>query len=66
MSIMQNYVFPVNNLNDEAKKHQFYITFCKLLCDLETIYIVQSGIMGHPEDAVIAAKNDTIPVPVEY
>jgi hypothetical protein len=64
MSIMQNYIFPVNNLNDKAKKNQFYIAFCKLLHGLATIYIAQCEITGYPEDAaiadLIAAKNDTV------
>jgi hypothetical protein len=64
MSIMQKYVFPVNNLNVKAKKHQFYIAFCKLLRGLETIYIAQCVIKGYPKDVatadLIAAKNDTI------
>ncbi len=40
---MQNYLFPLNNLNVKAKKHQhqFHITICKLVCGLTTIYIVQ-------------------------
>ncbi len=65
---MQKYVFPVNDLNVEAKKHQFYIAFCKLLRGLATIYIAQSEIRGYPEDVAIAnlvtAKNDTILVPI--
>ncbi len=68
MSIMQKYVFPVNNLNVKAKKHQFYIAFCKLLRGLATIYIAQCGIMEYPKDVAIAdlvtAKNDTILVPI--
>jgi hypothetical protein len=68
MSIMQKYVFPVKDLNVEAKKHQFYIAFCKLLCGLMTIYIAQCGIRGYPKDVAIAdlvaAKNDTILVPI--
>jgi hypothetical protein len=68
MSIMQKYVFPVNDLNVEAKKHQFYIAFCKLLRGLMTIYIAQCGIKGYPKDVaiadLIAAKNDTILVPI--
>jgi hypothetical protein len=68
VSIMQKYVFPVNNLNVEAKKHQFYIAFCKLLRGLATIYIVQCGIKGYPKDVAVAdlitAKNDTILVPI--
>ncbi len=65
---MQKYVFPVNNLNVKAKKHQFYIAFCKLLRGLATIYIAQCGIKGYPKDVatanLIAAKNDTILVPI--
>ena len=50
-SIMQNYVFLLNDLNIEANiKHQFHITFCKMLCGLVTIYVVQCGIMGYPEN----------------
>jgi hypothetical protein len=68
MSIMQIYVFPVNDLKVEAKKHQFYIAFCQLLRGLATIYIAQCGIKGYPEDVaianLIAAKNDTILVPI--
>ncbi len=68
MSIMQKYVFPVNDLNVKAKKHQFYIAFCKLLHGLVTIYIAQSEIRGYPKDVAIAnlvtAKNDTILVPI--
>ena len=68
MSIMQNYVFPVNDLNVEAKKNQFYIAFCKLLRGLATIYIAQCGITGYPEDVaiadLIAAKSDTVLVPI--
>jgi hypothetical protein len=68
MSIMQKYVFPVNNLNVKAKKHQFYIAFCKLLHGLATIYIAQCGIRGYPEDAaianLIAEKNNIILVPI--
>jgi hypothetical protein len=68
MSIMQKYVFPVNDLNVEAKKHQFYIAFCKLLRGNATIYIAQCGIRRYPEDVAIAdlaaAENDTILVPI--
>jgi hypothetical protein len=68
MSIMQNYVFPLNDLNVEAKRHQFHIAFCKLLRGLATIYIAQCGITGYSEDVaiadLIAIKNDTILVPV--
>jgi hypothetical protein len=68
MSIMQKYDFPVNDLNVEAKKHQFYIAFCKLLRGLMTISIAQCGIRGYPKDVTIAdlvaAKNDTILVPI--
>ncbi len=65
---MQKYDFPVNDLNVEAKKHQFYIAFCKLLCGLATIYIAQCGIRGYPKDDAItdlfAAKNNTILIPI--
>ena len=68
MSIMQNYVFPVNDMNVEAKRHQFHIALCKLLRGLATIYIAQCGITGYSEDVAIAdlitIKNDTILVPV--
>jgi hypothetical protein len=68
MSIMQKYVFPVNDLNVKAKKHQFFIAFCKLLRGLTTIYIAQCGIKGYPKDVAIAdlvvAKNDSILVPI--
>jgi len=68
MSIMQNDVFPLNDLNVEAKRHQFHIAFCKLLRGLATIYIAQCGITGYSEDVAIAdlitIKNDTILVPV--
>jgi hypothetical protein len=68
MSIRQKYVFPVNDLNVKAKKHQFYNTFCKLLCGLATIYNAQCGIRRYSKDAAITdlvtAKNDTILVPI--
>jgi len=68
MSIMQKYVFPLNDMNVEAKRHQFHIALCKLLHGLATIYIAQCGIMGYSEDVAIAdlitIKNDTILVPV--
>ena len=68
MSIMQNYVFPLNDMNVEAKRHQFHIALCKLLHGLATIYIAQCGITGYSEDVAIAdlitIKNDTILVPV--
>jgi len=65
---MQNYVFPLNDMNVEAKKHQFHIAFCKLLRGLTTIYIAQCGIMGYSKDVAIAdlitIKHDNILVPV--
>ncbi len=68
MLIIQNDIFLLNNLNVEAKKHQFHIAFCKLLCDVMTIYIAQCGIAGYSEDFAIAdlimVKNDNILVPV--
>ena len=54
MSIMQNYVFPVNDMNVKAKRHQFHIALCKLLRGLATIYIAQCGITGYSEDVAIA------------
>jgi hypothetical protein len=54
MSIIQKYVLPVNDLNVKATKYQFYITFCKLLPGLATIYIAQCGITGYPKDVAIA------------
>lgn len=68
MSIMQNYVFPLNDLNVKAKRHQFHIAFCKLLRGLATIYIAQCGITGYSEDVAIAdlitIKNKSILVSV--
>ncbi len=68
MSIMQNYVFPLKDLNVEAKKHQFHIAFCKLLPGLATVYIAQCEITGYSEDVAIAdlitIKHDNILVPV--
>ena len=68
MSNMQNYVFPLNDLNVEAKKHQFHIAFCKLLRGLATIYIAQCGNPGYSKDVAIAdlikIKHDNILVPV--
>jgi hypothetical protein len=68
MSIMQKYVFPVNDLNGKAKTHHFYITFCQLLRGLVPIFIAQCGIRGYSKDTAItnlvAAKNDTILVPI--
>ena len=65
---MQNYVFPLIDMNVESKKHQFHISFCKLLRGLTTIYIVQCGIMGYSKDVAIAdliiIKHDNILVPV--
>jgi hypothetical protein len=65
---MQNYVFPLNDLNVEAKKHQFHIAFCKLLHGFVTINIAQCGIPGYSKDVVIAdlitIKHDNILVPV--
>jgi hypothetical protein len=48
-SIMQNYIFKVNDLNIEAKKNQFHIAICKLLRGLTTIYIAQCGIVNYPD-----------------
>jgi hypothetical protein len=65
---MQNYIFKVNNLNVKAKKHQFHIAICKLLCGLATIYIAQCGIVNCPKEVAIAnfiaAKNDTVLIPL--
>jgi hypothetical protein len=67
-SIMQDYIFKVNDLNVKAKKHQFHIAICKLLRGLATIYIAQCGIVNYPKDVAIAnfiaAKNDTVLVPL--
>ena len=69
-SIIQNYIFKVNNLNVEAKKNQSHIAICKLLRGLATIYIAQCGIINYPEDVaiadLIAVKNDTVLVPFGY
>ncbi len=51
---MQNYVFPVKDLNVKIKNHQFYIAFCILLPGLTTIYIAHCGITGYPKDVAIA------------
>jgi hypothetical protein len=68
-SIMQNNISLLKDQNAKAKKHQFHIAFCKLLCVIATIYIVQCGIMGYPKDVaiadLIAAKTDTILVPID-
>ncbi len=55
-SIMQKYVFLVNDLNVKAKKHQFYIAFCKLLRGLATIYIVKCGINSLSAKSVLAGE----------
>ncbi len=51
---MQNYIFLLNEINIEAKKHQFNVTFCKLLRKLATIYTAQCGKTGQPKDVAIA------------
>ncbi len=67
-SIMQKYIFKVNNLNIKAKKNQFHITICKLLHGLATIYIAQCGIVNYRKAVAIAdlilAKNDTVLLPL--
>ncbi len=58
----------VKLVNVKARKHQLHVTFCKLLRELATMYIVQCWITGYPEDVafadLIAAKTNTTLNPI--
>jgi hypothetical protein len=51
---MQNFIFLLNDLNIEAKKHQFHVAFCKLTPSVATIYIAQCGHTGYTKNVAIA------------